>query len=508
MSPQPHVATMNGEEAAADSAFRLSRVGRHTLVYSGGILLSKAAAFVMLPVYTRYLSPADYGTLELIQMTLDVVAILAGWTFVTGVFRFFAGARSRIEQQAVLATALLLLSASFTVLGFATFAASGAFSTLVFQSPAQAGLIQIAALSLVCDGLLLVPLAYIRIRERSRVFVGLQIVKLAMQLSLNVVFLVFLGMGARGCLISTLIANLALVAFALPYMLREVSLRPSRQAAQDLLRFGIPLIGGHLAIFIVTYGDRYFLQSAAGTAAVGLYALAYQFGFLLTTVVYAPFAMVWEPARFEIAKRPDRDDLYARTFVYLNLVLLTVAVSISLFVADFLQLIASPAFYSAGDLVPIILAAYVLQAWTNFHNIGIMVRDRTEFTTLANWVAAVVALVGYALLIPRWFGLGAAVATFAAFAVREWIVYVVSQRLWPVAYDWPRVLPGVIAAIVVSVAGVAAGQASGGVSPVLRLMLFAAYLAALWHLVLSPEDRSALRECARTPRVAVAWLRG
>src|SRR5207247_1738109 len=150
--------------------------------------------------------------------------------------------------------------------------------------------------------------------------------------------------------------------------------------------------------------------------------------------------LVWEPARFEIAKRPDRDELYSRTFVYFNIVLLTIAVVITLFVGDFLRIVAAPAFLPAGQLVPIILIAYVLQSWTVMHNIGIQMREQTEFYTLANWVGAAVALVGYAVLIPRLLGLGAALATVASFGVREWLVYVLSQRLWPVHYRWAPVI--------------------------------------------------------------------
>jgi O-antigen/teichoic acid export membrane protein len=60
----------DAQAAAPIAPFRMSRVGRHALVYGAGILLAKAIAFVMLPVYTRFLTPSDYGVMELIEMTL------------------------------------------------------------------------------------------------------------------------------------------------------------------------------------------------------------------------------------------------------------------------------------------------------------------------------------------------------------------------------------------------------------------------------------------------------
>src|SRR2546429_9039490 len=81
-------------------------------------------------------------------------------------------------------------------------------------------------------------------------------------------------------------------------------------------------------------------------------------------------------------------------------------------------------------------------------------RERKEYNTFANGVRTVVALVGYVALIPRWLGLGAALATVAAFAVREWLTYRCSQRLWPIRYDWRPV---------VRLAGIASLGCCGGI---------------------------------------------
>src|SRR5207248_3177067 len=184
----------------------------------------------------------------------------------------------------------------------------------------------------------------------------------------------------------------------------------------------LPLIGTPFATFIVTFADRYFLQRAGTIGDVGIYSLAYQFGFLLAAIGYIPFEMVWEPMRFEIAKRTDRDEVFARGFLYMNLVLITTAVGLSLFVPDVLRVMTTPAFYSAADLVSVILIAYVLQGWAQIQDIGILMSEKTVYSTSANWAAALVALAAYALLIPRYHGMGAAVATAIAFATRYgWI---------------------------------------------------------------------------------------
>jgi O-antigen/teichoic acid export membrane protein len=336
-----------------------------------------------------------------------------------------------------------------------------------------------------------------------------QTAKLALQVGLNLVFLIPLRMGPQAVLLSGLLANCALAPVLVTYLLREVPFRPSRHAARQLLGFGAPLIATQMAMFVVTYADRYFLQAAAGSAVVGLYALSYQFGFLLATLANAPFLMVWEPLRFEVAKRPDRDRIYARFFIYLSVVLMTLGTILALFVRDFLRVMAAPTFLHAADIVPLLLAAYAFHAWTNFHSIGILVRERTGFIALADWSAGIVALICYWLWIPSLLGLGAALATLVAYAVRWGIVYGVSQRLWPVRYEWSGVLQLAGAAGVVVGVGLLLPGETLAESLSARLAMFAVFGVALWCLpVFSEEERALLRRAGREPRVALGKLIG
>jgi O-antigen/teichoic acid export membrane protein len=191
----------------------------------------------------------------------------------------------------------------------------------------------------------------------------------------------------------------------------------------------------------------------------------------------------------------------------MNLLLLTMAVGMTLFIGDLLHVMSTPPFYGAATLVPIILIAYVFQGWAGMQDVGVLMRERTELITLGNWLSAAVALAGYALLIPRFLGLGAAIATVAAFAVRYATVYAFSQRLWPVRYRWAPVLRQVGVATVVCAVSLLAPRPGSWASIGVRALLFAAYVAALFPLgVLTPDERSTLRRLARewTARLAGA----
>ncbi|MFL5613871.1 MAG: lipopolysaccharide biosynthesis protein [Gemmatimonadaceae bacterium] len=488
--------TPRGAASTPNGGFSMRHIGRHSLVYGVGVLLSRAVAFIMLPIYTRVLTTSDFGALQLIETTLEVISIIAGSRLAAGVFHYYHKQVSEAGKRAVLSTALVVLVVSYGIASGATFLLAPQIAGWVFgvADVASVGYIRIAAASLFLNSFLVVPLAFLQLGERSMLFVGLNVARLAIQLSLNIVFVVELRIGVTGILLSTLLTNVVFATALTWLLLSAVGMRVSRSAATDLLRFGLPFVATQAATFVATFGDRYFLRSAADTAAVGVYGLAYQFGFLLAAVGYEPFNNYWEPKRFALARRPDRDALYARAFVYFNVLLMTMAVGITLFVGDVIRVMATPPFYGAAAIAPVVVIAYVLQSWTGFHNVGIMLRERTQYITLANWVGAITALVGYVVLIPRWYGMGAAVATVLSFGVRELLVYIWSQRLWRVQYNWGPVARIVALAIGVGVARFFVTPASIGLAIAYHLTLLAIYLASVWLLVIPSGDRaSALR---------------
>jgi O-antigen/teichoic acid export membrane protein len=475
-----------------NGAFSMRHIGRHSLIYGLGILLSRAIAFVMLPVYTRLLTPSDFGALQLIETTLEVISIIAGSRLAAGVFHYYHKASTTEGKRAVLSTALVVLVTSYGLASGATYLLAPLIAKIVFGlgDAATIGYIRIAAGSLFLQSFLVVPLAFLQLRERSTLFVGLNVARVIVQLSLNILLVVVLHRGIQGVLLSTLLTNLAFAIVLTSLLFSAVGLCVSRRAANDLLRFGLPFVATQAATFIATFGDRYFLRSAADTAAVGVYGLAYQFGFLLVAVGYEPFNNYWEPKRFALAAQPDRDAIYARAFLYFNVLLITMAVGITLFVGDVLHVLATPPFFGAAAIAPVVVIAYVLQSWTGFHNVGIMLRERTHYITWANWAGAIVAIIGYATLIPVWRGMGAAIATVLSFGVRELLVYLWSQRFWRVEYDWRPVLRIVTLALGVGVARFSLMPGSIWLAIAYHFMLLAIYAVAVWLLVIPATDRA------------------
>lgn len=473
-------------------------LGRDTLVYGLGVVLSRVVSVLMLPIYTQFLTPEDYGTLQLLQMTTDVAFVLFAAGTTAGVLRYYFKATSDRERNEVMSSAFVLLAALSAAAAIAVMLAAPLLARHALGGAGSAGLVRLAATSFLLESLFSVPLLYVQARQRATLFIGANAVRLVLQLALNVLFLVVLERGVAGVLLGTLIANLVVGAWLARLMLRETGLRPSRERMRDLRRFGVPYQFVWAGTFILTFGDRYFLQASHGAAVVGLYGLAYQFGFLVGSLGYMPVMRAWNPQRFQLAAEPRavRDARYNEGLLYLNLVIVTLGVGLCLFSTPVITIMSAAAFHPASAFVPVIVAAYLFQAWTDVAQFGIDVSEQTRYATIATWSAAL-AIVGlYWALIPAYGAMGAAIATLIAFAFRFLLFYHFAQRLWPVSYRWGRSLQlvslAVIAVIAERLVRPATPVAQGGVAA----LITTAYAAATWLTVLGPRDRARILEYA------------
>jgi O-antigen/teichoic acid export membrane protein len=489
----------------------LARVGRHTAVYAGGVILGRVVAFAMLPVYTTYLTASEYGVYALIDMTLEVISIVAGSRLGAGVFRLYHKAETDRERQQVVGSALVLVGIAYLVAGAISYFGSPVIASAVNRDPSTTPIVRLAALTLATQALVLIPLTYLRLRERSGLYVGFTTGKLLLQLLLNIVFLVQFRMGLRGLLLSSLVASIIVGVPLVGLMVKEAGLLMSRDQVRALVRIGAPFIGVQLAKFVQTFGSRYFLNLAASTSAVGIYTLAYQFGFLLVQLGFAPFISVWEPMRFEIAKRPDRDAVFNRVFLFLNVGLFTVAVGIALFVGDYQRLAAGPTF-QGGELtllVPIVLVAFIFQSWNGFNNFGLFVAEKTQLIAVADWVGAIVAVVGFAVLIPLYRGVGAAVATVLSFGASAWLTQWYAQRAFPMEYRWGPVMRVAAVATAVVIVAIILPPVSIQASIGIHIALLGVYFVLLWFSgAFSEDDRQRMRQMRPTPSSILAALSG
>lgn len=476
-----------------------ARLGRDAIVYGIAFLAARAASFIMLPIYTQYLAPADYATLHLLQMSLEVAAILLSAGVTAGVHRYYFKVTTDDERHAVLWCSLLMFEALNIMGSLALWIFSDDIAHAVLEDHHQGPLVTITAVSFGLEAFTTVPMLLLQIRQRAGWYAGVATARLVLQLSLNILFLVVLDMGVRGLLISTLITYATGGLSLLAWFAWTTPLRLNRVLAWDLWKFGLPYRLTSAGTFILTYVDRYFLTRERGLDEVGVYSLAYQFGFLMMYLGPAPFHLAWDPQRFQLVKQSaaERNAAYAKGHFYFSVLLVTLAVGVSIYVEPVIRLMANGSYHWAANVVPIILLAFMCQAWGHVEEFGIQVSERTVWTTVGTWIAVAVIIVGYMLLIPPYGAYGAAIATVLAYATRWAVFRFFAQRLFPVDYKPARGLAIGLVGCAVVVGWFLLRPEHPFAQLAAATLVSLVWVAGIWWGILRGEERAAAMALAR-----------
>jgi O-antigen/teichoic acid export membrane protein len=416
---------------------------RHFITYGIGIYLTKLIGFFMIPIYTTYLTPADYGVLELLDLTLYVVGMIVSLGISNSIIRFYSDCDDKKDKSRVVTTAFFAILAMALFVNCLLILFSGPISRLIFHSGESTHsavelsfFVRIVAVSGIMDMMSAAGVAYLQAEKKSSLFTAASIVRFIIAVSLNILFIVELKLGVLGVLYSQIISNFIFLTTVTLLARRRIRWDFSGNLAGKMIRYGAPLIISTLAMFIIHFSDRFFLERFVGLSILGVYSLSYKFALILPALFYAPFELIWNAQMFDLYKKGEEG---RRTINYYNKYMLVFSLMFitpySLCVKNLIFIMADPKFHEAYRVVPVLLLAFMFIGLASISSAGIFFVKKTIYRGLANIYGAVVALAGYYFLI-QWLGYwGAVITTLLAFIVRYAALSIYSQRFYPLKYE-------------------------------------------------------------------------
>jgi O-antigen/teichoic acid export membrane protein len=451
------------------------RLWRSWFVYSLSSVASRLIGFLMLPIYTRVLSPEEFGIRAMVTVGVDLVGMVCSLGLTTAMIRHYTGDRGEGRQPVAVSTAYVTGALVLgTGVGLGLLAAPW-LAMLVLGDAAYAGFLRLGLVSLFFINTMDIGLAYLRVRGRATTVALVSVSTLGLTLTSNIVLVVLLRWGVAGILYGE-IATYALFSVLLARLtLREVGLRVSFPLARRMIAYGAPLTLMPFAWLLVNRSDGVFLTHQGSLAAAGIYALAIQCAQVLLMAIVMPFRDAWDPGQFELARDPDGQRAYRRTFQAFTFTIVIAALAFAVAADDVIRVMAAPQFHSAASVVPVLLAAHVVMGMSLFFNSGLLVKNRTALLGAVALVTAGVNVAANAILVPRYFALGAASSRLIALLVMAGLTYVLAQRLWPQRPDFAALAKVVALAL----AGFAVSRFVPDGSLIVSLTLKAALVVAV-----------------------------
>ena len=200
---------------------QLKNTFKQTIIYSLGNLSSKVIGFILLPLYTDYLSVSEYGILAILEATAQILIGIFGFNLTTSMMRWCASEKSISAQKAIISSTFFSVILIAVLFSISSFPYSREISELIFSSFNFENYIKILLLSVSFGIIANVPLEVIRFREKAGLYVFITITKFALIVLLNIYFIVYEKMGVEGIILSQLIGFIYVIVFSIPFLLKN-----------------------------------------------------------------------------------------------------------------------------------------------------------------------------------------------------------------------------------------------------------------------------------------------
>lgn len=420
-------------------AAQIRRLAKHSAIYGIGGFIQRVLAVLLLPLYLRYLSTSDYGTIETLVALSMIIFTLLRAAIQNSFFRFYFDSEDASYRARIVRTSFWSTMSAATIALAAGLLFAEPISTGLFGSDDQANLVRAAFVGLWATMNYDQLTALFRVEERSISFSIASLANVLLTIAVTVLLVVVYDKGPMGVIVGNFSGTLAVWAALLAYRRVHLGLEFDASLFRRMLGFGWPFVPSAVALAAIDFNDRFFLVKLAGTDDVGRYALGVRLAAVVVFFLWA-FRLAWPAFAYSIRDDEEARRTYGYVLTYVVAASSWLALALGLTSPWLVRLLAENEDFHAGSRVvaPLAFAAVAFGAYVVVViSIGRARRMASNFVITG--AAALLNVILNLALIPPYGILGAAFATLSAYVAMFAGMTWKAQRVFPVPYQWRRV---------------------------------------------------------------------
>jgi O-antigen/teichoic acid export membrane protein len=418
----------------------LATLKRDALIYLLPTLLTRGLGLMLLPVYTRYLGPRDYGLIELLTLAFTLLNLVLPLELSQAVARYTPEARTADERSDYFSTTFWFTAAVFAAVALSAAIAPGALSRTMMGAAELEGVLPAAALAMLANALLYLTLNQLRWNLQPAGFAATSMAFSLALAAISIALIVCFDYGVAGYIWGQLGGSVLALALGLALVRRESPLRWTfhTDTFRTMLRFSLPLVVSSLAVYLSSFLDRWIVGVWGGVESMGVYSVAARLASIVAVLV-GGVQLALMPLVYRHYRDPGTASSLGAALRWHLAAFGSLALAMAGFAEELVGVLAGPGFLAAAPLVgPLCLAALVASLF--MFAPGLPIEKRTGLIAVA-YIGGAAAIAVLGVLLTGWFGLqGAAAASLLAGAVSLAIYARLGQRYYPVPYAWRRLL--------------------------------------------------------------------
>ena len=424
---------------------RYKNLLNQSALYGLSIFLMKGISLVMLPIYTSYLMPSDYGRLEVLVVFSNIVSIVLGFGLVEALYRF-VGLADGIEKKQRHAAECLLVAGVIALISYAIFHFYSKALLPFLPGDITENELYLLGVALSVGGLINIPLAWLRITERAGLFFTISMLKVVLQVSLTFYWLIN-GWGITSILGAGAVSSVIIAIILCVIQLKETKISFSIKHLKSIVTYDGPIFIGGAATFTLSGMDRWLLADYFGATQIAAYAIAIKFA-LVPTLLIQPFTLWWFPKRFSVLKEHDGKNINAHFAVVGAIISVLICGGLGLLGPLLIHHLTPVTYHGAISILPWLLLCTLLKMLSDLLNLGCFIEKSSKVQMNINLVASAVGGLLLMLLVPLLNINGALIALIVAGVTRLALFYYFSQKKLYLPYKFGYLYSAISAAVV------------------------------------------------------------
>jgi O-antigen/teichoic acid export membrane protein len=431
----------------------LKRFVKDSAVYGiSGVLSRGLVGLLLLPVYTRFLTPEQYGTVDLLQVARSLAVLIVALEISQGLVRLLPDAKSEGDRTLITSTAFWFSVTMYAAFVAVAFVLARPLSLWLLGTVESVGAFRVALFFIMSEGLFALFQLQLRFELRPTLYAIASVASLLIAAITTILLLVNTPLRASAVLLGLCCGNIvgALISYAATR--KRFAFVFSWELCVAMLAFSAPLVLSGIAGFIAAFIDRIAIRQIMGVPEVGIFAVGVRIA-SVTSFVLIGIQMALTPLIYSHYTEMGTPLALARIFRLVLALLLPLVVTLGVFAPEVISRLATEAFMPAAVVVPIVACSAVLtQFWIFAPGLGLS--KRTGTIAMLNIAAGAVNLALNYLLIPFLGLAGAAYATLVGSALTAYAYISLGGRHYHIPYEWRRILfAAAIAAVTLLAAG-------------------------------------------------------
>ncbi len=416
---------------------KLKSLASDSAIYGASSALSQVINFLLLPLYTHYLTKGDFGVWAMLNIVLMLFLPLAGLGMTNAVFRRFNTCKDDEERQVVLSTGLLSVVSTTLLLGITCLFFAKPLTDALYKHADGVWLMQLTIVTAMISSIGEITMVVLRADRKVRTAAALNILRLLVTITVSIVLVAQQQMGLQGAIIGGLVG--AIVGTVAQFYVTRHAFRMKMQKDvwKEMFFYGVPFVPHKVQAVLITVFGQFIVLNQLGIIDGGLFRMAVMFTVPFTFVVHA-IQKAWVPFKFQIHARDEDPQGFFRTAVTYNFAGTTYLwLGVAAWGPLALLLMTDVKFHEAALLIPIVAAIPLCEGMYFMLGTGIELAKSTRTVPLVSFLGLVTVVLTAVPLVREFGPAGAAAGTILGWCVMTAGVYFLSQRQFHVPYDWP-----------------------------------------------------------------------